>query len=158
MASGGLLVEEADVHYAAKELFVADDPGVFGSAVVDIQHIDIKCVFVIREINAITGAGSAVLVEAELRVIQIEISGGWNGHGIFTDQDGHRLYYCMRCLAIDTTVIRLAVYFYQVGFRHHQLVFGRHEEAGLYDDLDIVIFEFHEVRAVVRHGDRKSVV
>ena len=149
----GLLGEESDVYYAAKVLFVADDPGVFGSAVVDIQHIDIKCVFVVREIDTITGAGSAVLVEAELRIVQIEISGGWNGHGIFTDQDGHRLYYNMRSLAIDTTVIRFAVYFYQVGFRHHQLVFGWHEEAGLYDDLDIVILECHEVRAMVRHGD-----
>ena len=42
-----LLIEEPDVYYATKVLFVADDPGVFGSAVVDIQHIDIKCVFVI---------------------------------------------------------------------------------------------------------------
>ena len=75
----GLLVKEPDVHYAAKVLFVTDDPGVFGSAVVDIQHIDVESVFVIREIDTITGAGSAVLIEAELRVIQIEISGGWNG-------------------------------------------------------------------------------
>jgi hypothetical protein len=149
----GLLVEEPDVHYAAIVLFVADDPGVFGSAVVDIQHIDVESVFVVREIDTITGAGSAILVKAELWVIQIKISGGWNGHGIFTDQDGHRLYYSMGCLAVDAAVIRLAVYFYQVGLRHHQLVFRRHEETGLYDDLDIVILECHKVGAVVCHGD-----
>ena len=147
------MIKESDVHYAAKVLFVADDPGVFGSAVVDIQHIDVESAFVVREIDTITGAGSTVLVEAELRIVQIEIGGGRNGHGIFTDQDGHRLYYSAGCLAIDAAIIRFAVYFYQVGFGHHQLVFGRHEETGLYEDLDIVVLEGHEVGAVVGYRD-----
>jgi hypothetical protein len=148
-----LFIKKAEIYDAAEVLFVTDDPGIFDAAIVVIEHIDIKSVFVIREIHGVTGAGRAAFVVAEFRIIQIEEGSGGDGDGIFTHQDGHRFYGRVWGLADDAAIIRFAVDAEEVIFLHHQLMFGGGEDTGLYDDLDIVVLEGHEVDPKVFYRD-----
>jgi hypothetical protein len=64
-----LLLQEAEIYYPPKVLFITDDPGIFYPAIVDIQHIDIESMFVIRQVYGVAGAGSSAFVEAEFWIV-----------------------------------------------------------------------------------------
>ncbi len=143
------MIQKSEIHYPPEVLFVADDKGIFDASVVDIEHIDIKRVFVIRQVDPVAGAGGAAFVIAELGIVQIDKGGGRNGNGIFTHQDRDRFDGGMRCLAIVAAVIGFAVYPQQVLIVHHQLVFGGDKDACLDRYLYIVALEYHEIKAKV---------
>jgi len=147
------LLDEPEVDYAAEVLLVADDPGIFDAFIVDIEHIDIKGVFVVGQEDPVTAAGGPVFVIAEFRVEQVVIGGGRDGYGIFADHDCHRFYCSMGYVAIVAAVIGMAVDAEQVLFGHHELVFGGAEDAGADGDLDIVILEGLEIDAEVLNGE-----
>src|SRR6185437_12067629 len=150
------ILEESKIDYPSQVLFVADDPGVFGAFIVDIEHVDIEGVLVARQEYAVSGPGSAILTEAELGIVEIEICSGRDGDGILTYHNGYRFDGGMRVLTIDAAVIGFAVDAQQMTFLHHELVFGRQKEASPDDDLDIVIRIFHEIRTVVYHRQRRQ--
>jgi len=144
---GLLLIEESKVHHAAEVLLIPDDPGEFAASTVDVQHIDIKSVFVIRKKDAITATGRASLVEAELGVIKIAVGIGGYGHGVGAYDDGDGLDGGLRGYAIGASVIGMVVDAKEVLLHVHHLVLRREENARPDGDLDIVAFEDHVVAA-----------
>jgi hypothetical protein len=153
IVAGILLLEEPEVDYASEVLFVADHPGVFDALIVDIEHIDVKGVFVVRQEDAVTAAGGSVFGVAEFRVEQIVIGGDGNGYGIFADDHRHRFYCSMGYIAIVASIVRMAVDAQQVLLGHHQLVLGRAEDPGTDGNQDIVILEGLEIEAEVLNGE-----
>jgi hypothetical protein len=153
IVAGILLLEEPEVDYASEVLFVADHPGVFDALIVDIEHIDVKGVFVVGQEDAVTAAGGPVFVIAEFRVEQINIGSGGDGYGIFADDDCQRFYCSMGDLAIVAAVIGMAVDAQQVLFGHHKLVFRGAEDAGADGNQDIIILEGLEIEAEVLNGE-----
>jgi len=142
---GLLLAEEPKIHYPAEVLLVPDDPGEFAASAVDIQHIDIKSVFVVGEKDAITATVRASLAEAELGVVEVAVGGGWYGYGVLAHDNGNRCDGGLRGQAIGTSIVRVIIDAEEVLVHVHHLVFGRKEDACADGDLDLAVVECHGI-------------